>query len=315
MSKDKKIVMANGYYQTAKLRRLRRTNHIPIESQALFYELIAIWNECEWQDTFICSNGELCSNLSIGEKSLIIYRNYLVEAGLIFYQSGKSKKIRGSYSFVKEVNHCRNYSQNYSSSDSSSDSSSEPINVPTTVATPVATTVATTVKFTGVCTDYKKKHKTKTKTKTKTNVLLSGEKSPVKKVDKILDLKTTLYWKKIVDVWFVFYKTNFKIDPTFTSEAAKNLKNISARIEKLATTSENPMAWTEENAERLLNHFFKKAYQEPWLRENYLLSNLYSKFDSIVVKNSQNEKQPTGGAVSTESAFAKIDKMPISVAE
>lgn len=109
----------NGYELTVKLRRARRRHRLSAPTQALYYELVAICNEEEWPDEFKCSNDELCTALQITEKSLIAYRQELIQSGLIFYQSGKSKKKIGSYSFIKDFpNGCKIYSQSGSQSDS-----------------------------------------------------------------------------------------------------------------------------------------------------------------------------------------------------
>lgn len=93
----------NGYELTEKLRKTRRRYRLSAPTQALYYELVAICNEEKWPDEFKCSNDELCAALQISEKSLIIYRQELIQSGLIFYFSGKSKKKISTYSFSKEL--------------------------------------------------------------------------------------------------------------------------------------------------------------------------------------------------------------------
>ncbi len=102
----------NGYELTDKLRKTRRRHRLTAPTQALYYELVAICNEEGWPDEFKCSNDELCSALQVSEKSLIAYRQELIQAGLLYYMSGKSKKKVGIYSFVKEfLNGCKFYNQ------------------------------------------------------------------------------------------------------------------------------------------------------------------------------------------------------------
>lgn len=91
-----------GYELTEKLRKTRRRHRLSAATQALYYELVAICNEEGWPDEFKCSNDELYSVLQISEKSLGVYRLELIQAGLIYYLSGKSKKKVGAYSFKKE---------------------------------------------------------------------------------------------------------------------------------------------------------------------------------------------------------------------
>lgn len=113
----------NGYELTEKLRKTRRRYRLSAATQALYYELVAICNEEGWPDVFKCSNDELFSALQISEKSLIAYRLELIQAGLIFYLSGKSKKKVCSYSFTKNfLNGCKFYNQSDSLTGSQSDS-------------------------------------------------------------------------------------------------------------------------------------------------------------------------------------------------
>lgn len=89
----------DGYSLTEKMRKARRRNRLTATEQALFYELVAVCNSEGWEDVFSCSNIELCFSLNIDEKTLIRARLSLINAGLIYYKSGKSKRSVGSYSF------------------------------------------------------------------------------------------------------------------------------------------------------------------------------------------------------------------------
>lgn len=115
----------NGYELTLKLRKARRRHRLSAPTQALYHELVAICNEEEWPDEFKCSNDELCTALHISEKSLVTYRVELIQAGLLYYLSGKSKKKVGTYSFKREfLNGCKFYNQSDSLSGSQSGSQS-----------------------------------------------------------------------------------------------------------------------------------------------------------------------------------------------
>ncbi len=90
----------DGYSLTEKMRGARRRFRLSATEQALFYELVAICNSEGWQDTFRCSNMELCYALGgIDVKTLIRARLKLINAKLIYYKSAKSKKDVGMYSF------------------------------------------------------------------------------------------------------------------------------------------------------------------------------------------------------------------------
>lgn len=81
-----------------KLRKARRKHTISAGAQGLFQELAAINNEERWSDVFCCRNAELESALNISEKTLVVYRNELIAAGLIVFKSGKSKRVPCDYS-------------------------------------------------------------------------------------------------------------------------------------------------------------------------------------------------------------------------
>jgi len=116
----------NGYDLAEKMRKTRRRHNLSAATQALYYELVAICNEEGWVDEFKCSNDELTAALKISEKSLIQYRLELIQSGLLFYLSGKSKKKVGTYSFKKEfLNGCKFYNQSDSLMGSQSGSQSD----------------------------------------------------------------------------------------------------------------------------------------------------------------------------------------------
>ena len=84
------------------MRRARRRNRLTATEQALFYELVAVCNSEGWEDVFSCSNIELCCSLNIDEKTLVRARLSLINAGLVYYKSGKSRRVVGLYSFSKK---------------------------------------------------------------------------------------------------------------------------------------------------------------------------------------------------------------------
>src|ERR1700744_6567859 len=90
----------DGYTLAAQLRRTRRRYRLSAASQALYYELVAIANEEGWPGTFKCSNGELCHVLSISENTLIQARQELINSDLIYYKSGKSKRLFSEYELL-----------------------------------------------------------------------------------------------------------------------------------------------------------------------------------------------------------------------
>lgn len=121
-----------------------------------------------------------------------------------------------------------------------------------------------------------------------------GEPSQPKKTKKKSEV---FYWKKIIDLWFEFYKSKFNTNPTFNATAGKNLKSIISRLEKMS--KEKKIEWTEDVCLRSFDKFLKNAWDDNWLRENFLITNLSSKFDSIINKPLEDKK------TSTRPTFAK----------
>lgn len=112
----------------------------------------------------------------------------------------------------------------------------------------------------------------------------SGAKAPVQSKE------TTKYWKKLVDAWFEFYGNRFKKDdnssakPIFNKTQAGILKQIIDHLEKIATESKRD--WTEEYAVYCLKGFLQKGWNhDEWIRKNFELGNLLTKFNSITNKN------------------------------
>lgn len=279
----------SGYYFRNLLKQARRRNNLIAGEQALYQELVDICNEERWPKNFQAGNMELRVILNCSENTLILWRSNLVKAGLIKYISGKSQRQKGSYELL-----------------TTTAATTEETTTVTTEATTTVTTEATTSATTSNIDDNIYKQNT-----TKPNKTFSKSHSDksVKKENKI----TTDHWKKIVDVWFQFYKKNYLIEPTFNGASSKSLKQIVDRIKKLST--EQNYEWTEEYAARCFEAFLSKAIKDQWIAANFLLSNLYSKFDSIVTpKNNGNSKNnhqsATGAAVDTGSLLSKINAMP-----
>lgn len=90
----------NGYSLTDKMRRTRQWVKLTAVEQALFHELVAVCNDKNWQEVFRCSNTKLYLALNISDKTLAKARETLINAALIYYQSGKKAGITGAYSFT-----------------------------------------------------------------------------------------------------------------------------------------------------------------------------------------------------------------------
>ena len=94
----------SGYYFRNLLKKTRRRFALSASEQALYQELIDICNDENWCTSFQVSNGELLNNLQCTEVSLRTWRSSLINAGLIKYNSGKSKRAFGLYTLVLKIN-------------------------------------------------------------------------------------------------------------------------------------------------------------------------------------------------------------------
>jgi hypothetical protein len=276
-----------GYELTDRLRKTRRRNPLTASEQALYYELVAICNDDAWPDTFNCSNDELCSALSISENTLNASRNRLIQVGLIFYRSGKSKRIYGTYSFTKKLT-TSNFDTNpeaYAATNPATNTGANPATNPA---------------------DYNKtKVKPKKNENSVTNVTAPASKNSKKEI-------TAEHWQPIVEVWFSFYEENFKVKPTFKGAAPKALQSILARLRQLCTDA--GYVWDEPYAKKVFTHFLMKAIADKWRRENFILHILNSHFDAIIQKDEQqqgNSKSANNKRnIDIRAAFDAIDRMP-----
>ena len=289
----------DGYSLVAKMRKIRKKNPLTPTEQALYHELVSICNEEEWAVVFTCSNYDLCSPLQISENSLDKARFRLIQVGLIHYRSGKSRRQYGQYSFIKTLTTSQTTSkfETDSYTDKGVDSYTDKgVDSYTDKGVDSYTKPA----------DNTKHINKQTKTQTKKSKSHSAASAAVPE-------KGLEYWKILVNDWFVFYQKNYSQKPTFNKVAAASLKSIVERIKKMSL--DKNFEWTEDYARRCLLHFLTKAYSDEWLRANFLLNNLSTKFDSIVNESvngtaKKEQQKSTGGNVDTDSILSKINGMP-----
>ena len=84
---------------------------------ALFFALHHFCNQIGWKGQFACSNRQIMNLIQISDKTLISARKRLMDAGLIAFTPGNTKRQKSLYSF------CTDYWSFSSSSGSSSGSS------------------------------------------------------------------------------------------------------------------------------------------------------------------------------------------------
>ncbi|MCL1689620.1 helix-turn-helix domain-containing protein [Elizabethkingia anophelis] len=93
----------NGYTFRNILKRTRRRFALSAGEQALYMELVDICNEEGWRPSFQVSNGELMTALNCTEKTICQWRQSLINAGLLKYSSGKSKRAYGIYDITVNI--------------------------------------------------------------------------------------------------------------------------------------------------------------------------------------------------------------------
>lgn len=87
------------------------------------------------------------------------------------------------------------------------------------------------------------------------------------------------HWDKLVGVWFKFCRDVFGDVPVFDGSSPRDLKSIVKALKNRAITSGEE--WTELCATSRLHHFLTFAYQDSWLKKNWLLSNLNRQKEKI----------------------------------
>jgi len=228
---------------------------------ALFFHLLKINNQCSWKESFRRNNSKIEADLRISFNTMKNARNKLQQANVIKFESKN-----GSPDVVYKI------------------TLSKFDEVTTEVTTEVAAEVGT--KVTTKVASTKDKLKQTKPNQTKNSKSHSETEVPViEKIEKLVSPVTATednFYKKFVSVWFEFYLKQFSIKPTFGAMEGSKLKSIQKKIKE--KSEEFQIEWSESNAELAFRQFLEVAASEKWYRENFQLSILDSKFDSIIVK-------------------------------
>lgn len=253
------------------------TNQIPKSAIALWHGLMHIANKAGWEKSFTVAISTIESKTGFKRSELFEARNILTQKGRVAW-----KQRGGNLCAVYEINFFCVHNTDakaYASADTSADAKA-----------------------------YTKPTQKHTINKTRLDYSLSSEKiseEPIKSKNPKKEKTEILHWKKLVETWFSYYKNQFLIEPTFNGVAAKNLKEIIHRLEKMPRPQEKE--WTEEYCIRVFSKFLEKANTDSWLQKNFLLTNLCNQFDKIATpKNNGNNtsltnagstKKTTGGSI------------------
>lgn len=263
----------DGYTLVARLRKARRRHPLTATEQALFHELVAVCNDVDWDDVFPCSNDELCKSLNVSENTLNTARNSLINVGLIYYKSGKSKRQFGKYSFVKKFATTATTATIEVDAEGDADT-----NAATNPGANAETNAADSIQ-------------TERQTKTEKEFVPAAPPPPVKKTivkKKIKDDLPEPHWQVITNTWFAFNKKEFGDDPSFDRDEPKILKRILHRLKHRA--EKQSVEWTEAEALTRFTNFLNKCYADKWLAANFLLSNLEKQFDKIILNHGNNDR-------------------------
>lgn len=88
------------------------------------------------------------------------------------------------------------------------------------------------------------------------------------------------YWSDMVGIWFQICWDKFKDKPVFDGSSPRDLKAIVKSLRE--RTQSIDVEWSLDTAKSRLYKFFDFAYTDnPWLRKNWLLSNLNRQKESI----------------------------------
>lgn len=88
------------------------------------------------------------------------------------------------------------------------------------------------------------------------------------------------FFQEIVELWFAYCREKFDETPSFTGSAPRDLKTILVSLRERAEKIPDLM-WTLPVASLRFKSFLDFAWQEQWLREHWLLSNINRQKDTI----------------------------------
>ena len=144
----------------------------------------------------------------------------------------------------------------------------------------------------------KEKENTKEKENEKDIIIPETEVSVDEKIaDEILK-KEKSQFEKIVKIWFDFHLAKFKFEPAFKAIDGSKIKSIIAKLQKFSKDA--GYEFSETIATQSFLKFLTIAYSDDWLRSNFELSNLDSKFNSIIQKSQSVTKQSNNDKLRAE---------------
>jgi hypothetical protein len=100
-----------------------------------------------------------------------------------------------------------------------------------------------------------------------------------------------LFYSQITKIWFDFYLDNFSLKPSFGAMEGKKLKSIANKIKNISIQMN--LELNQDLMEKSFLKFLNLAFSDNWLKSNFQLSILDSKFDSIIQKENYGKSATT----------------------
>jgi hypothetical protein len=100
-----------------------------------------------------------------------------------------------------------------------------------------------------------------------------------------------LFYSQITKIWFDFYLDNFSLKPSFGAMEGKKLKSIANKIKNISVQMN--LELNQDLMEKSFLKFLNLAFSDNWLKSNFQLSILDSKFDSIIQKENYGKSATT----------------------
>ena len=117
------------------------------------------------------------------------------------------------------------------------------------------------------------------------------------------------FWQELVETYFTFCREKFGENPAFDGSSPRDLTGI---IEALKARAIKAGAeWTQTVAEERLKKFLECAYQDKWMRENFLLYILNRQKDKIFFRSGK-VSNPAQNAYQSQLNEARNAFRPIS---
>ena len=91
--------------------------------------------------------------------------------------------------------------------------------------------------------------------------------------------KKAEHWAALCKAYSDWYKEQFGFTPDFRGAESTSMKQVVSKLKAIA--EENKYIWTEEIAVMYLLKFLKLAYEDKWLKENFLMKNINQQFSKI----------------------------------